>query len=143
LFEVVFGWTSGEPSAIASSMFNTAGSGSYSMSMASRASWADTLSRAAITATASPTWFTWVTARLGAPGLTMSGVTGQAQGRSPWVAAKSWPVNTATTPGRPLASDVSIEVIVAWAIGLRRMARCTMPGRLMLSVQVVRPVIRC
>ena len=69
-----------------------AGSCSYSTSMPSSASCALTLSRAAMTATASPTWFTCVTARLGAPGLTMSGVTGHAQGRLPWVSAKSWPV---------------------------------------------------
>ena len=32
-------------------------------------------------------------------------------------------------------------VIFAWAKGLRTMARCSMPGSVMLSVQRVRPVI--
>ncbi len=110
--------------------------------MPSRASCASTLLRAATTATHSPTWLTWVTASEGAPGFTMSGVTGQAQGTSPWTSLKSSPVNTAITPGRLLASVVSIAVIFACAIGLRRIARCSIPGRVMLSVQVVRPVIR-
>ena len=47
------------------------------------------------------------------------------------------------TPGRDLASVVSIEVILACAIGLRSIARCSMPGSVMLSVHVVRPVMRC
>ena len=36
---------------------------------------------------------------------------------------------------------MSIAVIRAWANGLRTMARCSIPGSWMLSVQRVRPVI--
>ena len=43
-------------------------------------------------------------------------------------------MKTATTPGAALAAAVSIAVIVAWANGLRTMARCSIPGRWMLSV---------
>ena len=32
------------------------------------------------------------------------------------------------------AFDVSIEVILAWAIGLRRIAMCSIPGSLMSSM---------
>ena len=111
--------------------------------MASSASWALALSRATTTATASPTWLTVSTAIDGCPGFTMSGVTGHAQGMTPWVSAKSWPEKAATTPGRCRAGLTSIRLILAWAIGLRRMAMCSMPGNVMLSVQVVAPVIRC
>ena len=141
--ELVCACTRSAPSASALGMSSTTGSGSYSTSIASSASWALALSRAAITATASPTWLTVSTARLGWPGFTMSGVTGQAHGMVPWVSAKSRPEKAATTPGRLSAGETSIELIRACAIGLRRIARCSMPGRLMLSVQVVAPVIRC
>ena len=43
-------------------------------------------------------------------------------------------MTTATTPGSAAAFDVSIEVIVAWAIGLRRIAMCSIPGSLMSSM---------
>jgi hypothetical protein len=42
-------------------------------------------------------------------------------------------VNTATTPGIDLASPVSIERMFACAYGLRRIARCVIPGSLMSS----------
>src|SRR5918998_159165 len=68
------------------------------MSTSSTASCAAALLRATITATASPTWLTSSTAIDGWPGLTMSGVTGQAQGIEPCSSATSRPVRTATTP---------------------------------------------
>ena len=71
----------------------------------------------------------------------MSSVTGQAQGSMPAGSARSAPLNAATTPGRSSAADTSTRVIRACAIGLRRIAMCSMPGSVMLSVHVVRPVI--
>ena len=73
-------------------------------------------------------------------GMTMSGVTGQAQGRLPCSAAKSAPENAAMTPEVPRAAETSTDVIRACAIGLRRYATCTSPGSWMLSVQLVWPV---
>jgi len=80
---------------------------------------------------------------LGWPGLTMSSVTGQAHGMVPWTSLKSCPENAAITPGRVKAPDTSTFVMRACAIGLRRIARCSRPGSVRLSVHVVRPVIRC
>ena len=51
------------------------------------------------------------------------------------------PVNTATTPGCERAAEASMRVMRACAIGLRRIAMCSMPGSTMLSVQLVRPVM--
>ena len=50
-------------------------------------------------------------------------------------------MSTATTLGAACASLVSMAVIFAWANGLRTIARCSIPGSWMLSVQLVRPVI--
>jgi hypothetical protein len=99
------------------------------------------LLRPTITATASPTWLTSSTATDGWPGLTMSGVTGQAQGKEPCSSAKSAPVKTAMTFGAAWAALTSTLRIFACATGLRTIARCSMPGNVMLSVQVVFPVI--
>ena len=56
-------------------------------------------------------------AGIGVPSLD---VISQPQGRPPIPAsATSWPVKTATTPGALSASLVSIDVIRAWACGLR------------------------
>ena len=71
----------------------------------------------------------------------MSGVTGQAHGRLPCSSAKSAPEKAAITPGIAFAALTSTEVILACANGLRRKAMCTMPGRMMLSVQLVWPVM--
>ena len=60
---------------------------------------------------------------------------------TPMLSSRSLPVNTPTTPGAALAAAVSMAVIRAWANGLRTIARCSMPGSVMLSVQRVRPVI--
>src|SRR5215210_4934587 len=54
--------------------------------------------------------------------------------------ARSCPVKTATTPGCSFASETSMLVIFAWAKGLRRNERCSIPGSLMLSVHVAWPV---
>jgi hypothetical protein len=53
------------------------------------------------------------------------------QARLCW--ASSSPVTTATTPGRASAAEVSIELMRAWATGLRRIDMWSMPGRLMSS----------
>ena len=73
--------------------------------------------------------------------MTMSGVTGHAHGRLPCSAAKSAPEKAAITPGWLSAPLTSTRVILACAYGLRRNAMCSMPGSLMLSVQLVWPVI--
>ena len=57
-------------------------------------------------------------------GITMSSVTGQAQGRLPCSCAKSAPENAATTPGSWRAALTSTLLIFAWANGLRRKATC-------------------
>src|SRR6476660_10296160 len=98
------------------------------MSTSSTASCAADLLRATITATASPTWLTSATATDGCPGLTISGVTGQAQGMEPCSSAKSRPEKTATTPGDDCAAVRSTLVIFACATGLRTTARCSIPG---------------
>src|SRR5215471_9009405 len=71
----------------------------------------------------------------------MSSVTGHAHGRLPCSAAKSAPEKAATTPGMPRAPLRSTPVIFACANGLRTNAMCSMPGSLMLSVQLVCPVM--
>src|SRR5215203_6421606 len=55
---------------------------------------------------------------------------------------RSSPVKTATTPGCSLAAETSMDVILACAYGLRIKTACSIPGSLMLSVQVARPVTR-
>ncbi len=118
-----------------------AGSSSYSTSTSSAASRASATVRATTTATISPAKETrsagigeWL-------GVTWSVVIAQALMQTPSSAPKSAPVSTATTLGDALAASVSIEVMVAWANGLRTIARCSMPGSVKLSVQRVRPVI--
>ena len=46
----------------------------------------------------------------------------------------SAPVYTATTPGCDAAPLASMDVMFAWAWGLRRIAAWTIPGSLMSSV---------
>src|SRR4051812_789594 len=110
--------------------------------MASSASSAAARDRATTTATASPTWRTSSTAIGGGSGCTMSSAAGQAHGRLPCMSATSRPLNAVTTPGSRSAALTSTPVIRAWASGLRRIARYSMPGRVMLSVHMVRPVMR-
>src|SRR6266536_1783420 len=52
------------------------------------------------------------------------------------------PVTTATTPGRASACEASNDRIRAWAIGLRRIAMCSIPGSRMSSMKVPLPRIR-
>src|SRR6266540_2199879 len=132
--------TSEAPSASASSMSRTTGNGSYSTSTPSSASTALARSRATTTATASPTCRTSSTASAGWLGCTMSSVTGQAHGRLPCRSATSAPVNAAITFGAASAPETSIRLIWACACGLRRIARCSITGRVTLSVHRVRPV---
>ncbi len=56
-------------------------------------------------------------------GATCSGVIGQALMHTPWLSPRSAAVNTFTTFGAPLAAAVSMFVILAWANGLRTIAR--------------------
>jgi hypothetical protein len=60
------------------------------------------------------------------------------QASTPCISATSAPLNASTTFGRCRAALVSTRVTLACAYGLRRIAMCTMPGRLMFSVQRVR-----
>src|SRR5215204_4373928 len=55
---------------------------------------------------------------------------------------RSSPVKTATTPGCSLAAETSTDVIFACAKGLRMNTACSIPGSVMLSVQLARPVTR-
>ena len=48
--------------------------------------------------------------------------------------ASTSPVTTATTPGSSVAREVSIELMVACANGLRRIAMYSIPGSLMSSM---------
>src|ERR687893_913726 len=109
--------------------------------MYSRASWALYRSVATTTATPSPAWLTPPRARGQWSGIFMSSVTGQPVGipmaHSP---ARSSPVKTATTPGLSLAAETSIERILAWACGLRRSAKWSIPGSRMSSANSACPV---
>ena len=119
----------------------TAGSSSYSMSTSSAASRASAALRATTTATTSPAKATRSAGMGECVGVFWSGVMGQALMQTPSSSPKSLPDSTATMLGEALAASTSTEVIEAWAKGLRTMARCSIPGRVMLSVQRVRPVI--
>ena len=101
----------------------TAGKGSYSTSMSSSASSATYLLSATTTATASPTYLTtsfamggWSTALMSESG------TCHAHGMPLSAPSVSAAVNTATTPSRPQAALVSIDVMRACACGLRSIA---------------------
>ena len=77
-----------------------------------------------------------------APGVTWSGVIGQAlMQHAVLVAEVRAGEHGRRRSGTAFAAAVSIEVMVACANGLRTIARCSMPGSVMLSVQRVRPVI--
>ena len=123
-------------------MPTTAGSSSYSTSTSSAASRASAALRATTTATISPANATR-SAGIGEwAGVFWSGVIGHALMHAPSSSPKSLPLSTVTTLGEALAASVSTEVMLAWANGLRTIARCSIPGRVMLSVQRVRPVMR-
>ena len=129
-------WITGALPSRAAARSVTTGSSEYCTSTNSTASTASALVRAAITATISPTWFTVSVGTGRCTGDFISGVIGQAQARPP-CSGKSRPVHTPTTPGAFRAAVVSIDVIVACASGERTMARCTIPGSTMLSVNVL------
>ena len=135
------GWAS-TSSRAAALRSTAAGSSSYSTSTSSAASRASAALRATTTATTSPAKLTRSAGIGGWAGATWSVVMAQALMSVPWVSPRSAPVSTATTLGAASASLLSIEVMVACAKGLRTIARCSMPGIVMLSVQRVRPVIR-
>src|SRR5918994_6319799 len=87
--------------------------------------------------------FTSSFARGQCSGILISSVTGQAQGMGPaQSSARSSAVKAAVTPGCSSAAETSRLVIFAWAKGLRSTAMCSVPGSLMLSVQLARPVTR-
>jgi hypothetical protein len=48
-------------------------------------------------------------------------------------------VKTARTPGMARAADASIDLILAWAIELRKMAACHCPSRRISSTYSPRP----
>ena len=128
-------------SAAASFRSSAAGSSSYSTSTSSAASRASAALRATTTATISPAKATRSLGIGECVGVTWSGVIGQALMQTPSSSPKSLPVNTSTTLVIALAAAVSMLLMVACANGLRTMARWSIPGRVMLSVQRVRPVI--
>ena len=67
--------------------------------------------------------------------MTMSSVTGQAHGSGAMPSSvRSAPVYTATTPGMAVAAEVSIEVMRAWANGLRTMPIHMAPGMVRSSM---------
>src|SRR6516162_11458033 len=109
-------------------MSSTTGSSSYDTSISASASAAVYRSLATTAATISPTYRTVSTAIGGWSGITMSSVTGQAQGTLPCSAAKSAPEKAAITPDTPCAADTSTDVIRACACGLRRNATYARPG---------------
>ena len=120
-----FSWSCGAPASIAFSASTTAGSGSQSTWMASRASTACSGVSATTAATPSPVHLTSSVARTRGvltlfwmPALPPAG---HAIGNGLY--GMSAPTNTAWTPGIVLAALVSIERMLACAYGLRRMAR--------------------
>src|SRR6056297_1180049 len=71
----------------------------------------------------------------------MSSVTGHAHGiGAAHVSDRSAPVYTARTPGTAAAAEVSIDVMRAWAYGLRRTAMYSAPGIFMSLVKTDSPV---
>ena len=122
-------------------MPSTAGCSSYSTSTSSAASRASAALRATTTATISPAKATRSAGIGECTGAFWSGVIGQALMLTPSSSPKSLPVSTVTTLGEVFAASTSMDVMVACAKGLRTIARCSIPGSVMLSVQRVRPVM--
>ena len=130
-----FSWSCGAPSLMAASESTTAGNGSQSTSIASRASSACSGVSATTAATPSPVHLTESVAStrgvlmlLVIPALPPAG---QAIGSGLY--GMSAPTKTACTPGIDLAVLVSIERMLACAYGLRRMARWVIDCSLMSS----------
>src|SRR3954453_7529480 len=138
-----FSWSCGAPGWVAFSASTTVGRGSQSTWIASSASIACSGVSATTAATPSPVHFTSSVARTRGV-LTLFWIVeppaGHAIGNGLY--GMSAPVNTAMTPGRVFATDVSIDLIRAWAYGLRRMAMWAIPVSLMSSRKRPRPVMK-
>src|SRR5438552_9508210 len=106
----------------------TGGSGSYSTSMSSSASHATYGLSATTPATSWPWNRTLSVASTACVSPDRVGI----QAR-PWAASAS-PVTTATTPGSCSAADASMFTMRACGSGLRRSARCSIPGSEMSSM---------
>src|SRR5262245_5341575 len=121
-------------------MSSTGVSASYSTSTASAPSFARPRVSASTTATPSP----WNRALSEVSGqwsdVLMSSVIGQTIGSGPaHSCARSAAVQAPVTPGISSALLTSTLTTFAWAKGLRTTARCTMPGRIMLSTKLPCP----
>ena len=92
--------------------------------MSSSAALAVSSSTAATAATSSPMKRTFSVARAVSSGV---------HGMTPYWMGRSAPVITACTPGSAMAREVSIETILAWAWGLRRVLAWSIPGSWMSS----------
>ena len=135
--------TSGEPSSSAFSGSTTAGSESYSTTTCSAASITPYLSSPTTTATGSPTCTTLPRASGQCSGVFTSTPGGtQAIGMPEPRSDMSSPVNTACTPCRASAPDLSIEAILACASVERTKAAWSMPGTTMSSTYTALPWIR-
>src|SRR3954453_7192085 len=138
-----FSWSCGAPGWVAFSASTTVGRGSQSTWIASSASIACSGVSATTAATPSPVHFTSSVARTRGV-LTLFWIVeppaGHAIGNGLY--GMSAPVNTAMTPGRVFAADVSIDLIRAWAYGLRRMAMWAIPVSLMSSRKRPLPVMK-
>ena len=130
-----FSWSCGAPGWVAFSASTTAGSGTHSTSISSRASCAWASVSATTAATPSPVHLTKSVARIRGT-LTLfwrplAPPAGHAMGSGLY--GMSAPTITASTPGAALARDVLIEAMFACAYGLRRIAIWTIPARTMSS----------
>ncbi len=110
----------GAPSRTARSWSTIAGSGAYSTCTSAAASPAANWLSATTTATPSPTYRTTSVASAGCGGVLRSdpGIS-HAVGIGLILPARSFPVKTATTPGRARAAFVWTRTTFAWACGLR------------------------
>src|SRR5215469_2947959 len=123
----------GAPGSSARSASATAGSGSYSTWINSSASRAEYRSWATTNATSWPWKRTLSVARTACASWESVGIQASPS------AARSCPVNTASTRGWASAATVSIAVILACGTGLRRIAPYSMPGSWMSSTNMPRP----
>ena len=132
--EASAGSTRMAPGARAASIEAQADSGRYSTSMASAASSAASRVSATMATTGSPAKRTRSTGKGG----TSTGCRPSIGGAMRSVvarAAKSGPVQVATTPGMARAASVDSATMSAWACGLRRKTRCSARGTSMSSTK--------
>ena len=123
----------GAPGSSARSASTTTGSGSYSTWISSSASRAEYRSWATTNATSWPWKRTLSVARTACMSWEIVGIQASPS------AARSCPVNTASTRGWASAATVSTETILACGRGLRRIAPYSMPGSLMSLTNMPRP----